>query len=360
MVMIIFLHFSGLRARELNIYSYNVENLFDSLHDRQDEIDKNDWTYLPKLNHFKKNKCKKLRFKKYKKECLRLDWNAHKVQLKINQITKVLTSDAQFLPHMLALVEIENENVVKLLAKKLGLSSYEVTRSNDRRGIDVALLYNESKFFKKIGTRFHRVNDGYFKKYPTRDILEVSFRLKSGAKLFVLVNHWPSLNSVGASQFKVAQVLQKRVIEILQQDKLNTILALGDFNTIHSLKPHPFRDALFKNTFLKDIDTSFREKFQIADHLKKQLAEGTYFYIREKVWNVLDRFIVSANLLDGKNEDVILESYSIYAPAFIRKDFHYKRKTKTIRIPLRYNFSSTESSQAGFSDHFPIRIKLKL
>jgi hypothetical protein len=83
-------------------------------------------------------------------------------------------------------------------------------------------------------------------------------------------------------------------------------------------------------------------------------------------WNVLDRIFVDESLIDGKGMDIILSSYQIYAPTFITTTYEYTGKKagyfkgSTIRrIPKRYNHSSKTKKDAGYSDHFPVLIKLK-
>jgi hypothetical protein len=65
------------QAAEVSIVSYNVENLFDSLHDEGHE----DFTYLPKKSKLKKE-CKTIENSYYRKYCQKLNWTPEKVEKK--------------------------------------------------------------------------------------------------------------------------------------------------------------------------------------------------------------------------------------------------------------------------------------
>src|SRR5690606_27904286 len=92
---------------------------------------------------------------------------------------------------------------------------------------------------------------------------------------------------------------------------------------------------------------------------------GTYFYGKSMQWNRLDRFFVSKNMLSKGGLQVDVKSYQIYAPKFITDNYEYRHKTdnhygSTVTgIPRRYEHNTTRSSKAGFSDHFPIIVKIK-
>jgi len=136
--------------RNLLIMSYNVENLFDTI----DDPHKTDNEFLPTS----------------KKK-----WTSARYHEKLQHLAKVISSaDANKLPDLLSLVEVENQLVLDDLNQQTLLKNghYKIIHkeSPDRRGIDVALLYN-AKMFNLLDQHFYKVslaNDNYFK---TRDIL---------------------------------------------------------------------------------------------------------------------------------------------------------------------------------------------
>ena len=219
-------------AKSLQVMSYNVENLFDAKHDEG----KNDWSFLPKDAPGKKDACKAEKSKYRRAECYDADWTDAKVEVKLSQIVDVITKERVGTPDFLALVEVENKEVVGRLGKKMGYENLEMTESPDFRGVDVALLYKTSPEIKKISRAEHVVAVDY----PTRNILEVEFLIEGKYPLTIFVNHWPSLANPDSWRVKAAEVLAGRVKEILAKNPQMSILAMGDFNTIDENNPHPF------------------------------------------------------------------------------------------------------------------------
>lgn len=345
-------------ANNLEIIAWNVENLFDTEHDEG----KNDWTFLPSKTPGKNDECAKVKFKRYRDECFETDWNEEKLNTKFEQIKDGLTRERSALPDVLALSEIENANVIAKLAKYLGYSKFEVSDSPDERGVDLAILWNDQKL-KMVSRREHTIKSKALEGRATRDILEVEFLLAGKQPLTVFVNHWPSQGNKNESRMDAARIMMKRVREIQKKNSKMAIVATGDFNVIDSNRPDPFYEIVEKD--LVDVHAAFMESKDIDYRVKVTYPLGTYFYGKSMQWNRLDRFYVSKNLLDGKGADVILTSYQIYAPRFMTDRYEYKYKTdnhygSTVTgIPRRYDHNTARTSKAGYSDHFPIIVKIK-
>lgn len=346
---------------EIEVMVYNVENLFDTVHTIEDGVEKDDWTFLAKGTPGKKEACNKIGYHRYRKACFDTDWNETLLNMKLDQIKEVLTRGRK-LPDILGLVEIEGPVVVGQLAKKLGYKEFHASQSPDKRGIDLAILFNPSKDLKLVSKREHEVKDV---KKATRDIFEVELKV-GGNNLHLFVNHWPSQGNPPSDRVAAAKVLDNRVREIKKKNPDHAIMSLGDFNTIPIDNPHPFHSVIMRDGLLKDVHTMYKRDRTIDWKLKNAQPPGTYFYYREMAWNVLDRIFVDESLIDGKGMDIILSSYQIYAPTFITTTYEYTGKKagyfkgSTIRrIPKRYNHSSKTKRDAGYSDHFPVLIKLK-
>src|SRR5690606_38125308 len=102
-------------------------------------------------NHPEKDRnCRNIPQDNYRRECLETHWTEEKLTLKISQIKRVFDQAVEHRPDIVSLVEVENENVVGQLARALGYSRWLVTESPDRRGVDVALLYNEKPYLKYL------------------------------------------------------------------------------------------------------------------------------------------------------------------------------------------------------------------
>ena len=115
LILCLFLTLS-LSAKTIKIFSYNVENLFETKHDEG----KKDWIFLQKNTKGKEDACKKIASSYRRKECYDIDWTDAKLALKLQNIKRVLTENRSTLPDLVGLVEIENENVVRQLANLVG------------------------------------------------------------------------------------------------------------------------------------------------------------------------------------------------------------------------------------------------
>jgi endonuclease/exonuclease/phosphatase family metal-dependent hydrolase len=342
-------------AGTLEVMSYNVENLFDAKHDVVNGKDKDDWAFVPKNTPQKNEACNKETSKNRRKECQETNWTDEKVQLKLAQVTEVVKAANSRIPDFLGLIEVENKEVVSQLAKKLGYENFEITESPDQRGIDVALLYKTSKAITKISRAEHVVAVDY----PTRNILEVEFLIDNKYPLTLFVNHWPSLHNPDSWRVKAAEVLATRTKEILAKNSKQAILAMGDFNTIDENDPHPFKTVLFKDQLFLDVGSLLDEK------LKMKNPPGTYYFAPKDQWNFLDRFFMNAVLHDGKDLEVITNSFLVFAPKFAIKELKKKIKIgdeksiKMVSAPMRFEPDANKKDEMGYSDHFPILVKME-
>lgn len=111
----------GGKAQTFRVMTYNVENLFDTLHD----AGFNDEEFLPGSNR---------------------RWNSPRYWGKQQKLARTIAAAGGAVPvDLVALCEVENDTVVNHLCRRTILRrldyAYLVTQSKDARGIDVALLY---------------------------------------------------------------------------------------------------------------------------------------------------------------------------------------------------------------------------
>jgi endonuclease/exonuclease/phosphatase family metal-dependent hydrolase len=329
--------------------SYNVENLFDAKHDIVNGKDKEDWAFLPRDNPLKKVACDKETSKHRRKECHATNWTEEKLEVKLSQIVDVVKVANPILPDFLGLVEVENKAVVSRLAKKLGYEHFEITESPDLRGINVALLYKTNNIIKNVSRNEHIVPVDY----PTRNILEVEFLINHKFPLTIFVNHWPSLHNPDAWRVKAAEILALRTRDILLKNPTQAIMAIGDFNTIDENDPHPFKTVLFKDNLFYDVQS-----------LSDKSLLGTYYFAPKDQWNSLDHFFVNANLKAGSDLKLEAKSFEIFSPTFIQKEIKKKIKNgenksfKIVMAPKRFEPDASTKEIMGYSDHYPILVKL--
>lgn len=347
----------SIQAKDYSVVFYNVENLFDELHDEG----KNDYTFLPTKTKGKKEECEKISYHRYRKSCFATDWTKKRVEMKLLQIKRVIDSFKKK-PDVLTLCEIENERVVGMLASTLGYKVFKASESPDKRGIDLAILVSPESGLTLVESKNHELKDKYFKKKPTRVIFENTLKTKKGNLFKVYVNHWPSLGNPTETRIVAAKKLKDLMND--DQDKRIPAIGLGDFNTIDENHPHPFRDVLTNKTQIYDVHNLFMKSKTIKRNVKKAFPLGTYFYPPKMAWNRLDRIFVNDAFLNGKLVSQI-DTYKIHTPKFITKVFEYRKKrsplygSRVVGTPYGYDHTAKSFKKAGFSDHFPIAINFK-
>jgi endonuclease/exonuclease/phosphatase family metal-dependent hydrolase len=250
---------------ELYVASWNVENLFDLEDDPKVEYDED----------FSPNSPKK--------------WTKERLQIKLTNLSDAIGKmNGGKGPDVLGLSEVENLKVVEMLRDKLAPlgRKYEIVHkdSPSDRGIDCALLY-DANVFSLADAKFHFVDAK-----KTRDIIEAKLH-RDGGDLFVFVNHWPSRRNPEEQRLIAADVLRKRLDEILAADPKADIVMVGDFNDEPDNKS--IKDRL-RAAAAKDglpVGALFDTSAYIAAEKK-----GTFLY--ENEWELIDHIIISAGLLD--------------------------------------------------------------
>lgn len=335
---------TSLYADTIELMSFNVENLFDTAHD----VGHEDFEYLP-INHpAKETGCSAIENEYYRGKCFKTDWNDNIFEQKINAISDVVFRQGMQTPDLLGLVEIENLAAANLLKEKLGYTKAIITNGRDDRGINVGLLVRESSSLKYINHNEIEVSNPEMKK-PTRNILHVKFEVGSNKFLNVFVNHWPSQNNPAQDREMVAKQLVEYIEQLNSDGKTNFVAIVGDFNVVKTDNPHSIEDVLLApSTGLVDVEKRFRNS-EFLRH--SNMPPSSYYYRRGNDWNHLDRIIVSGNLVDGLGEEILLDSFDIFA--------HPKYSTNVggYRAPVRFEISNGKTH--GVSDHFPVSVKFK-
>ncbi len=309
--------------REAVVVFYNVENLFDTINDPLKQDDE----FTPSGKYA---------------------WSGERYKHKLSQLSKVIANSGDELPLLVGLAEVENRAVLEDLIAQPELKSgqYEIIHfeSLDERGIDVALMYR-SKLFKPehIETLFVQLGVG---KRPTRDILYVSGKLKSGPLLHVFVNHWPSRyggqEQSEPNRIAASRVLRTAVDAVVSNDSNASILIMGDFND------YPDNLSLYQELSAKGQEDS--GLLVNLMHGKEELLRGSYNYRGE--WGFLDQIIVSRAMYEG---GAIMTKPESAEPYFIDGMLYTDPKYGDIK-PAR-SFAGSDYL-GGFSDHLPIRVAI--
>jgi hypothetical protein len=291
------------------------------------------------------------------------------------------------LPDLLGICEIENADLVKKIIKATGRKDYKVAHveSPDIRGIDTSLIYSNKVFAlegKPIGHLVHL-------RYRTRDVFEIPLRVReNGAKLTVLVNHWPSRSrgkfesepyrlTVASHCGRIVNNLLKfsrsefmqmrnsqRALKKLNDRWDSNILLMGDFNDepfdrsiLDFLQASNGEDHLEEivkpasNSNLPSAKRYLKKQTFLFNCMWPQLGipdNGTlHFSQSTNTMNLLDQFIISKGLYFG-NQGLKFNqsSVEIFKPDIM--------STGIKKRPKKFEFDSKKIKKNGYSDHFPI------
>ena len=311
-------------ATEISLMTYNVENLFDT----KDDMGKDDKAFLPasfKKNAYHKGHCRGIEVKKWRDECLYLDWSEVAKAKKISNIAKVVSSYDSDGADIVAFQEIENINVLKDLFKALkpfGYLDFVLLEGKDYRGIDSAII---SKFpIKQSKLHFIKFSPGFPTK-DTRPILETQIDL-SGKILRVYSVHFPApfLDSVMRND-------AFNSLESLLNSHDDPAVAMGDFNVTSE-------EELELSTFQQQSDI-----WQVSHREGCEECRGTYYYEPKDDWSFLDVILASK----GREISFIDNSIGVL--------INETNSLKDSGRPKGFDAISMD----GVSDHFPVIAKVK-
>ena len=311
---------------------WNVENLFDT----KDDAQKSDEEFLPDAPRH---------------------WTPSRYQDKLKKLAKtIVASGEERVPDLVGLCEVENDSCLRDLTRRSPLREagyrYVMTHSPDKRGIDVALLYQRGSF-KVIRQKSIRIPHRQARREPTRDILHVSGRILSGDTLDVCVCHFPSRGGGQAQtepyRLLVARTLRHTIDSLIQVRQHPHLIIMGDFNDYPS------------NKSMKHVLCGKGDLVNLMEGMK----QGTYRYRGE--WGIFDQFLVSENIsaknnfvkakikfapAKNKNVGAYLENVLILRHPFLLEEDEKYGGDKPFRTfnGMKYN--------GGYSDHLPIVMDL--
>ncbi len=333
-------------GKTFSVMTYNLENLFDTSHDKGKE----DYTYLPlklkKTSQVIKDYCNALKNPHYKKSCLNYDWSEEAYAAKLENLSKVISSYGNGQgADILVLSEIENEQALYDLAilglEGKGYKYGSLIEGPDKRGIDVAVI---SKY-PIVSDKYHTVDVSRYSDRPTRGILEAVVKIGK-TKISVFANHWPSQRNDDGMRMMAAKTLLNASLE----SKSDMVIAAGDFNTVPDDELNGIEEYLLP--YFIDVE----EKGRVKSRYKNSLKGGTHWY--KGHWNSLDRIFVLKDRgnykIDYSSFNIIAHNYMLHTTLFKNKNTGEEFVNKG--IPFRFNPKTLK----GFSDHLPMVIKIKI
>jgi hypothetical protein len=331
---------------------YNFENLFDTINQAN-----NDEEWLPNGAQ---------------------NWTSIKYKQKLHNLAKVLseigtTENPNNSPVLIGGVEIENrlvlEDLVKepaIIGKDYGIVHFD---SPDKRGIDVALLYQKKHFrptsFKNIPLLIYRnqmnVNakeknttddasddkseiDKNLDRVYTRDILLVTGFL-DGEEVNVMVNHWPSRSGgeKKSSPFReAAGRLTRKVMDSIYKVNANSkIIIMGDLN-----------DGTYNKSVKEGIGAKRKKEevkqFGVYNPFEEMFYKGNATLFYRDAGDIFDQIMVSETLIQKDTS-----SFRYWKAGIFNKPYMITTVGQYKGYPLRHG-----ATEIGYSDHFPSFIYL--
>ena len=310
-------------------------------------------------------------------------WSEDILANKISNLASVIMrmNDSQG-PDLLGVCEVENRRVLSQLVQAIDLPerNYEVVHHNssDKRGIDVAFVYDANRLRVNPSEIFHHIIQ---KRTATRDLLQVNFYTKPQDNLLICIgNHWPS-RAGGVLESAPYRMLagetlsywMKRIHEIYAErdldegkvDRLSQalpppVLVMGDFND------EPFDRSM------TDYALALRDERRVRSRRSRNpyllnlmwplMGSGHFTHEYNGSPNMIDQFLVNRGMLDSESTIKlarismtgkqlpfvgIVKFIDMVSDRGVRKD-----------APRRFGRPSKYFDPEGFSDHFPIAIKL--
>jgi hypothetical protein len=289
------------QGKKYNIHTvafYNFENLFDTINGSN-----NDEEWLPNGAQ---------------------NWTSRKYKQKLHNLARVLSEigtgeNPNNSPTLIGGCEIENRGVLEDLVKEPLLinKDYGVVHfdSPDKRGIDVALLYQKKHFkptsFKNIPLLIYRNQEGKDDKKDkeeatddknevttdnrvyTRDQLLVTGFL-DGEEVNIIVNHWPSRSGgeKKSSPFReAAGRLNRQIMDSIYKINPNAkIITMGDLN-----------DGSYNKSVKEGIGAKRKKEevmqFGIYNPFEEMFYKGNATLFYRDAGDIFDQIMVSESLI---------------------------------------------------------------
>ena len=321
---------------------YNLENLFDTYHDEG----KNDYEYLPDGDN---------------------QWTEAKYAIKLANMAHVIAAmkeDNGVWHTVLGVSEIENRHVLEDLVAEpeIAAANYQIVHYDgpDRRGVDVAMLYDPSKFtlldseaipftFEDSAITFEMTKEEQ-DNFRTRDIL-MCHGLIGGEEFAIYVCHLPSrLGGKGAdNRARGGEIVYKHSRAMMEKYPGIKCIVMGDMND----NPTDPSMAVYLRGREKIEEVGPEDYF--SPFLSMLKAGYSSLYYRGES-NIYDCILVSSSLVNApagswKIQPIIKRKY--YGRIF-NKPFLTNQSGQYKGTPFR-TFSNG-AFVGGYSDHYPTYI----
>ena len=320
---------------------YNLENLFDTIHDEG----KNDYEYLPDGG---------------------MKWTSFKYEHKLNNmayaISQLGTDEDPRGAACVGVSEVENigclYDLCRVLKEKYN-RHYEpiLLEGPDRRGVDVGFLYNPA-MFKPVSTKGYELHAHYADGGVVRSRLQLwvsGYMLDDDRKIVrdkihISVNHWPSRyggeESSRATRDTAAMLCKQVCDSIYLKEPRAKIIVMGDLND------DPFNHSCAVVMGAKKTREEVGEQ-GFFNTMWQKLDRGIGSLAYQGSWNLFDQIFISEPLMNAQLEE---GKWVYWKSQIFNKDFLTVQEGKDKGTPFRTVKSGVW--QNGYADHYPTMIYL--
>ncbi|MDD7558706.1 MAG: endonuclease/exonuclease/phosphatase family protein [Porphyromonas sp.] len=321
----------GGKYRTYAVAFYNLENLFDTVDDPDNPGDDD---FLPDGPY---------------------NWTEVKYRKKLHNLATVISKLGReytpYGPAVIGVSEVENKEVLLDLVREpeLGDMGLRVLHHSgpDRRGIDVAFLYNP-RLFRLDGYKAFKYRAPASKPdYVTRDALLIS-GLLAGEKVHFIVGHWPSkYGGESSSVLREAAGAQIRSIidSLYTEDPSTKLIFMGDLND----NPDDKSVAVSLGAKERREDVAPRGTFNAT---WAPYAKGIGSLAYQDKWNLYDQIILTEPLIS----DAECRTLTFWKTEVFNRPFITTKEGKRKGYPHRTFEANTFIN--GYSDHFPTLVYL--
>ncbi len=336
------------RYKLYGVAFYNLENLFDTIHDPG----KNDYEFLPEGSY---------------------KWGAMKYNAKLKNMAKVIselcTDKLPTGPAVVGVSEVENRRVLEDLCKQPALSSrgYKIVHVEgpDRRGVDCAFFYNPRLFkyeshmlvpFYYLDKNQPDVDLGFYTDeagkvvpynelrgdtaYITRGFLVMTGTM-AGERMHFIVTHWPSRSAGSFARERAGYQMHHLKEALLKQDPGAKVVIMGDMND------DPSDKSMTKSLQCKNKREAVKEDGQLFNPWYDMLyktGQGSLLYNGK--WNLFDQIVFTGNLLGNDRSTLKFHKNEVFVRDYLfQQEGRYKANT------LRTHAGGVWLN--GYSDHLP-------
>lgn len=301
--------------------TWNVENLFDDVDDKRNSTDEpyDNW----------------------------MAGHPEDLQLKLKHLSEALLKmNGGKGPDILCAVEVESKRAAQLLADALnqalpeGAAKYQTVVMEEisaGRHIGPALI-----------ARLPLSAKGKPRVFSPQRVLRVSLEA-NGAELVVFATHWTSRMSdaKGDKRAKYADLVYGRANEVYHSDSKADIIVCGDFND--TPEDAAVRNNLRAGSDLNTVRDAMELRFLDLMAGKDPKKFSTHYYKSDAL--IYDHICISPGLLDDRGWSCDVNSIQTITEGLIRPG-------ASRRQPWRFG-NEKDKMARGYSDHFPVVVKLK-